>query len=104
MRSSANHPLSARFYPRVRAFADVRGRVPEIGAGHRANFPCHPAAADSLITLEPEPEPRLRAVASQAAVVGARAEHLPVHHSSFDAVIASFMLCSLPDVPRALSA
>ena len=122
MRSNINHPLFARFYPRVCAFADAqgqaafreelltdaRGRVLEIGAGHGANFPYYPATVDAVIALEPEP--RLRTLAARAAartpvsvhLVAGRAEQLPFPDGAFDGVVASLVLCSLPDVSRAL--
>lgn len=123
MTARVSHPLFARIYPRIDAFAEahgglehrkellegVQGRVLEIGAGTGANFRHYPPQVERVIAVEPEP--RLRALAEQAAagapvpveVVDALAEKLPVGDGSVDVVVASLVLCTIPDVPAALA-
>ncbi|UGY91288.1 class I SAM-dependent methyltransferase [Streptomyces gobiensis] len=117
------HPLFARIYPRINAFAeahgalehrrellaDAAGRIVEIGAGTGANFRRYPPQVEQVIAVEPEP--RLRELAERAAAVASvpvevragRAEELPVPDGSVDAAVASLVLCSIADVPRALA-
>ncbi|MEV7867113.1 class I SAM-dependent methyltransferase [Streptomyces sp. NPDC088124] len=123
MAKAVSHPLFARIYPRVNAFAEahgsvehrrellagVRGRVIEIGAGTGANFRHYPPEVAEVVAVEPEP--RLRALAEQAVagaavpvrVLSGRAEELPVPDGSFDAAVISLVLCTLPDVPGSLA-
>jgi ubiquinone/menaquinone biosynthesis C-methylase UbiE len=83
--------------------------VLEIGAGHGLNFPHYPAEVTEVVALEPEPT--LRAQATEAArqalvpirVVGGLAEPLPFEDESVDAVVTSLVLCSVPDQGRALA-
>jgi ubiquinone/menaquinone biosynthesis C-methylase UbiE len=89
--------------------AGLQGTVLEIGAGHGLNFPHYPAAVTEVIAIEPEPT--LRAAAERAArdastgvrVLPGVADALPLMDSSVDAVVASLVLCSVPDQDRALA-
>ncbi|PRH76175.1 SAM-dependent methyltransferase [Streptomyces solincola] len=124
MRDPVHHPLFARFYERFSAAADHRagiaahraellaglsGRVIEIGAGNGLNFARYPAQVSEVVALEPER--RLRRAAAAAAlradvpvdVVPGVAEALPVKSEAFDAAVASLVLCSVRDLPRALA-
>ncbi|HEV2820485.1 MAG TPA: class I SAM-dependent methyltransferase [Solirubrobacteraceae bacterium] len=121
-RSELNHPFFARFYRRNRQTAEKRGerdhrrrvleglhgRVVEIGAGDGANFGLYPPAVQEVIAVEPERH--LRAHAQRAAarasvpieVVCAFADALPLEDESVDAVVASLVLCTVPDQAAAL--
>jgi ubiquinone/menaquinone biosynthesis C-methylase UbiE len=117
------HPLFARFYLRMasgrkakgedeyrrRLLAGLSGRVVEVGAGSGLNFPFYPASVEQVLAVEPEP--LLRGEATKAArdasvtvtVVDGVAGRLPVEDESFDAGVASLVLCSVPDQARALA-
>ncbi len=87
----------------------VGGRVVEVGAGTGATFAHYPSTVTEVVAVEPEPY--LRARASEAAadapvpvtVVGAVAEALPFADATFDAAVASLVLCSVGDPARALA-
>jgi SAM-dependent methyltransferase len=118
-----NHPLFARLYMRAtsgrklpeeeehrrRLLTGLTGRVIEVGAGNGLNFPFYPATVEHVLAVEPEP--LLRAAAIEAAgaasvpitVVDGVAGLLPAEDESFDAGVASLMLCSVPDQRRALA-
>ncbi|MFV0131034.1 class I SAM-dependent methyltransferase [Streptomyces sp. HMX112] len=123
-RDTVRHPLFARFYARVSVAAETRGgmaahrrellaglsgRVVEIGAGNGLNFAHYPSAVSGVVALEPER--RLRGSAEEAAlgagvpvdVVPGVAEALPAGDGEFDAAVASLVLCTVRDVPRALA-
>jgi len=117
-----DHPLCARLYARQSEQAEriglavrreqlldgLAGRVVEIGAGNGLNFAHYPASVTEVVAAEPERH--LRALAERAArepsvpvtVVDAVAERLPWPDGAFDAAVASLVLCSVADVPRAL--
>ncbi|WP_099055165.1 class I SAM-dependent methyltransferase [Streptomyces vietnamensis] len=119
-----HHPLFARFYARFSASADTRGglgalrtellaglsgRVVEIGAGNGLNFAHYPAGVTEVVAVEPESH--LRRLAEEAArrapvpvtVLPGTAEALPGPDGSFDAAVASLVLCTVRDVPAALA-
>jgi ubiquinone/menaquinone biosynthesis C-methylase UbiE len=118
-----NNPRFARMYLRTSAkrksareeahrrelLAGLSGTVIEVGAGNGLNFPFYPATVERVVAVEPEPTMRAAAVeASRAApvaisVVDGVAGRLPVEDESFDAGVASLMLCSVPDQARALA-
>ncbi len=93
---------------RARLLADVRGRVLEVGAGTGANLPYY--SPDVMLTLtEPEGpmlkrlQTKVREVRPEAMVLRAPAEDLPFDDGTFDAVVATLTLCTVPDQPAALA-
>jgi ubiquinone/menaquinone biosynthesis C-methylase UbiE len=117
------HPLFARFYARLsngmeNAGVDkhrdallqgLSGSVIEVGAGNGLNFRHYPATVTRVLAVEPEQH--LRGLAEDAAkqsavpitVADGIADHLPAGDGQFDAVVASLMLCSVPDQAAALA-
>jgi ubiquinone/menaquinone biosynthesis C-methylase UbiE len=117
------HPLFARLYLRMTAgrksrgedeyrrklLAGLSGRVIEVGAGGGLNFSFYPATVDQVLAVEPEP--LLRKAASKSAehasvpveVVDGVSGMLPAEDASFDAGVASLVLCSVRDQQRALA-
>jgi SAM-dependent methyltransferase len=117
------HPRFARLYPRLAASADRRGaaghrerlldglagRVIEVGAGDGRNFIHYPPTVTDVVAVEPEPT--LRALATDAArgvavpvtVIGGLADDLPFADGELDAAVVSLVLCSVPDQGRALA-
>lgn len=116
------HPVFARFYDRLSRLEDrqgvaehrrellagLRGRVVEVGAGNGRNFAHYPATVDEVIAVEPEPylrrlaEREARRASVRVRVVDGVAERLPSPEASVDAVVASLVLCSVPDQQVAL--
>jgi SAM-dependent methyltransferase len=93
---------------RERALAAARGRVLEIGIGSGLNLPFYPRDLDAVIGLDPSPEllarARREAVWSRSPVELRRgsAEAIPLDDQSVDTVVATWTLCSIPDVRAAL--
>lgn len=79
----------------------VHGRVLEIGAGTGLNIPYYPADADVVFT-EPDPHMAARLRRRGAQVTAAGAENLPFPDASFDAVVSTLVLCTVPDVLASL--
>ncbi|MFC8829048.1 class I SAM-dependent methyltransferase [Streptomyces sp. NPDC057137] len=123
-KDSVHHPVFARYYARASVAADAHagiaahraelltglsGRVVEIGAGNGLNFAHYPAAVSEVVAVEPERS--LRQLAVEAAmrakvsvdVLPGTAEALPVEDQGFDAAVASLVLCTVRDVPKALA-
>jgi ubiquinone/menaquinone biosynthesis C-methylase UbiE len=82
----------------------ARGRVVEIGAGTGLNVAHYPDTIDELILTEPEPGMRraLQRRAHDAVVLDAPAERLPMDDASVDTVVATLVLCTVPDPDAAL--
>jgi len=87
---------------RRRLVEQAAGEVLEIGAGTGRNLPRY-RTATRVVALEPAPGMRARAQqAARAArvaveVVDGRAEDLPFPDTTFDTVVASLVLCTVPD-------
>ncbi len=86
---------------RLELLAGVRGRVLEIGAGTGLNVERYPARTDVTYT-EPAPHMAKRLRARGVDVVEAGADQLPFADGSFDTVVSTLVLCTVPDVPAAL--
>jgi ubiquinone/menaquinone biosynthesis C-methylase UbiE len=94
---------------RRRALSEAEGRVLEIGVGSGLNFPFYASTTPQAIGLDPSP--RLLSMADRARS-GARcrvellegsAEAIPLEDRSVDTVVATWTLCSVPNVARALA-
>jgi len=116
------HPLFARIYMRLsrkrheredkhrqRLLDGLSGRVIEVGAGNGLNFSLYPEAVERVLAVEPEPLLREAAIeegrkaAVPIEVVDGIASALPSDDGSQDAVVASLVLCSVPDQGAALA-
>lgn len=116
------HPLFGRYYARAslvmdrggmieyrrRLLAGLTGSVIEVGAGNGLNFAHYPAGVTRVLAVEPNPVLREigRRNAARAPVPvevrDGHAEGLPAADGSFDAAVASMLLCSVGDQQLAL--
>jgi len=85
------------------------GRVLEIGVGSGLNLAFYdPARVEEICALDPAVElqarSRLRAAAGSVPVrhFTGSAEEIPFASATFDTVVTTFTLCSIPDVTQAL--
>lgn len=86
--------------------AQARGRTVELGAGTGLNFAHYPEAVGELILTEPFPPmaKRLRERAgTNATVIEAPADRLPLPDASADTVVSTLVLCTVDDVPATLA-
>jgi ubiquinone/menaquinone biosynthesis C-methylase UbiE len=90
---------------------ELEGEVLEVGAGTGLNLPLYPSSVSRLVLSEPDPHMRAK-LAEKAAVAGAdrnielseaTLEALPMTDESFDAVVATLVLCSVPRLDGALA-
>jgi SAM-dependent methyltransferase len=90
-----------------RLFGELPRRVVEIGPGTGANFRYYPAGTE-VVAVEPNlrMHERLREAAARHQVGlelrGAKGEGLDVETGSVEAVVATFVLCSVDDPARVL--
>ena len=94
---------------RAALLAGARGRVLEIGAGTGLNLPFYPPQLDALVLSEPEEgmarrlESRRARDRPDARIVRASADALPFADASFDAVVSTMVLCTVPDPEAAVA-
>src|SRR5215211_6710507 len=92
---------------RKRLLAGARGAVLEIGGGAGANLP-HYRDVDRIMVAEPDPFMRKRLgqkladVRVPVEVSDAGAEALPFPNGSFDTVVSTLVLCTVPNQEAAL--
>ena len=93
---------------RERVIGAAEGRVLEIGIGSGRNLPFYGSQVREVVGIEPSA--RLREMAEKAehksstnvSLVRASAENIPLDDNSFDTVVTTWTLCSIPDAHRAL--
>jgi len=95
--------------PRARVLAGARGRILEIGFGTGRNLPHYPPTVRSIEAIDPDLDldrlslPRIREARVRVDFHHFDAEHLPFGQDSFDTVVSTMTLCSIPDVGHALA-
>ncbi|HEU4461155.1 MAG TPA: methyltransferase domain-containing protein [Solirubrobacterales bacterium] len=87
----------------------ARGRVLELGSGTGLNLELYPhEGLDSLVLTEPDPHmakqlrTRAKELCPGAELLEVGAEELPFDDDSFDTVVVTLVLCTVPDQPAAL--
>ena len=92
---------------RARLLTGARGAVLEVGGGTGANL-SHYGDVVRVTVVEPDPfmrkrlDPKLESVRVPVEVSAAGAEALPFPDRSFDTVISTLVLCTVPDQGSAL--
>jgi ubiquinone/menaquinone biosynthesis C-methylase UbiE len=87
---------------------DIHGEVLEIGFGTGLNLPHYPQTVERFHAMDPHPQmkkwakKRLEQFPTRVSFHEASAEQLPFENQSFDAVVSTFTLCSIPEVESAL--
>jgi SAM-dependent methyltransferase len=93
---------------RHEALAEVGGEVLEIGFGTGLNLAHYPEHVRRITTVDPNPGMNRRAqrrVARSGVAVDQRmigGEELPFEDGSFDFVVSTWTMCSIPEVERAV--
>jgi len=87
----------------------ARGRVLELGSGTGLNLELYPREGLDCLTLtEPDPHmvkqlrKRVEEIGCAADLVETGAEDLPFDDDSYDTVVVTLVLCTVPDQPAAL--
>lgn len=94
---------------RERVCAGLHGEVVEVGFGTGLNAPFYPAAVTKVLAVEPSKvcmriaRPRIAATSTRVELAGLTGEHLDLPSESFDAVLSTWTLCTIPDLVAALS-
>ena len=88
---------------------EVHGKVLEIGFGTGLNLPHYPDTLEQFHVVDPHPamkgraKKRISQFPIRVEYHQASAATLPFENQSFDAVVSTFTLCSIPKVELALS-
>ena len=95
--------------PRQRALAPASGRILEIGFGTGVNLQHYPPGVTRIEAIDPDVDldrfsgPRIAASSIDVDFHHLDAERLPFAGQSFDTVVCTLTLCSIPRVEEALA-
>lgn len=95
--------------PRTRTLARARGRILEVGFGTGMNLAHYPPGVTRIEAIDPDLDldrysrPRMKAARIEVDFHHLDASRLPFEDASFDTVVCTLTLCSIPDVMRALA-
>ena len=93
---------------RQKALAGVTGTVLEVGFGSGLNLPWYSPDVRRLVAVDPSREgaklarKRIAEVAFPVEFIATGAEHIDARDDSFDCVVSTFTLCTIPDPAAAL--
>jgi ubiquinone/menaquinone biosynthesis C-methylase UbiE len=93
---------------RARFVSLASGRVLEIGIGSGLNIPFYPADIEALYGIDPSREllrmgrKRAAGAAFPVKLMKVSGERLPLQDESFDTVVTTWTLCTIPDPVQAL--
>lgn len=100
-------PMISRMRQKVVPLA--QGRVLEVGIGTGLNMRhydksrvTHITGLDPALQLHPLARQRIAASGLEVALVGLSAEKIPLPDASFDTVVITYTLCTIPDAASAL--
>ena len=92
---------------RAALLRELKGEVLEAGAGTGSTLGLYPPAVTRLVLCEPDQHMRRKLIekniSEKIQVIDASLESLPFKEASFDAVVCSLVLCSVPDQKGALA-
>jgi ubiquinone/menaquinone biosynthesis C-methylase UbiE len=94
---------------RTRALAPARGRVLELGFGTGLNLPHYPRSVTEIVAVDPNPgmatiaHRRMHDLGMKVEHHQVSAESLSFDSGSFDSVVCTLTLCSIPNVRAALA-
>jgi ubiquinone/menaquinone biosynthesis C-methylase UbiE len=94
---------------RARVCAGLFGNVVEIGFGTGLNAPYYPSEVTKILAIEPSrvclriAEPRIARCSRAIEMGGLDGQHIDLPSDTFDAVLSTWTLCTIPDLPTALA-
>ena len=93
---------------RQKTLAAVTGDVLEVGFGSGHNLPCYPDAVQRVVAVDPSTKSaelarkRIAAAPFPVEYVPLEGEKIEAPDASFDSVVSTFTLCTIPDPAAAL--
>jgi len=102
MRRKATRPV------RARVCEGLQGDIVEIGFGTGLNAPFYPDGLTKVLAVEPSTvcmriaEPRINNTSAQIELAGLTGERLDLPSESFDGVLSTWTLCTIPNLENAL--
>ena len=94
---------------RQKCLAGVTGAVLEVGFGSGHNLPFYPGTVQRLVAVDPSQEgaklarKRIAAAGFPVEYVPLEGERIDAPDASFDSVVSTFTLCTIPDPAAALA-
>ena len=93
---------------RKKCVAEVSGRVLEVGFGSGHNLPFYSSKVERIVAIDPSvisaklARKRIEQVRYPVEYLALKGEEIPAPDASFDSVVSTFTLCTIPDVLAAL--